>query len=214
MRPLVLLLLLPLAACTVERETDVAVGEGDTVQSAPEVQPAPGPAPAPAPADDGVYIARGVCPFECCTYREWVLETPATVRPAPNGDAPAAFTLDTGTTIRADSGNVYVTSPGIVIADRPFPVAESPDAPVVAAGDTLYLLDSMGEGFFHTRYRGRIYESSGAAWFGGGPPGSTTSGRLVRGAESDWWVHVTLTDGRTGWIMMDEVRVDGADACG
>jgi hypothetical protein len=109
---------------------------------------------------------------------------------------------------------VYVTSPGIVIADRPFPVAETPGAPTVAAGDTLYLLDSMGEGFFHTRYKGRVYESSGAAWFGGGPPGSTTSARLVRGAESDWWVHITLSDGRVGWIMMDDIRVDGADACG
>ena len=214
MRLVSVLILLSLAACALERDADVTVDEGDTVAIAPDVQEPASRTTAPGGGDRGVYVARGVCPFECCTYRDWVLETPATVRPTPDENAPAAFALEAGTSIRADSGNVYVTSPGIVIADRPFPVAETPGAPTVAAGDTLYLLDSMGEGFFHTRYKGRVYESSGAAWFGGGPPGSTTSGRLVRGAESDWWVHVTLSDGRTGWIMMDDIRVDGADACG
>jgi hypothetical protein len=214
-RMALLVVLLSLSACSVDRETDAVIADPDAVPST--VPGATGPVTAPAAPDadgEGMYIARGVCPFECCVYREWTLETPATAHTAPASGAAQAFTLPAGATVRADSGNVYVTRPGIVVADRPFPVAETPGAPTVAAGDSLYLLDSMGEGFFHTRYQGRIYETSGAAWFGGGPPGSTTSGRLVRGAESEWWAHVTLTDGRAGWILMDDIRVDGADACG
>src|SRR5687768_15350212 len=214
-RPAVLLALLSLAACSVDRETDVVVGGSDTAgATTPNETDPTSPAPIAPRDNEGVYVARGVFPFECCVYREWTLETPATGRVAPAAGAAEAFTLPAGATVRADSGNVYVTRPGVVVADRPFPVAETPGAPVVAAGDSLYLLDSMGEGFFHTRYRGRVYETSGTAWFGGGPPGSTTSGRLVRGAESQWWAHVTLADGRAGWIMMDDIRVDGADACG
>lgn len=215
-RTAILLALVTVAACSVDRETDVVIADPDSVRTTvPDAAGLATPEPAaPARDDEGVYVARGVCPFECCVYREWTLETPATVHTAPAADAPDAFTVPAGATVRADSGNVYVTRPGIVVADRPFAVAETPGAPTVAAGDSLYLLDSMGEGFFHTRYRGRIYETSGAAWFGGGPPGSTTSGRLVRGAESEWWAHVTLTDGRVGWILMEYIRVDGADACG
>jgi hypothetical protein len=199
----------------VERDADdvsVDVDRGtDTVNvPAPPTDTSTPPAGA---GGGGVYVARGVCPFECCTYRDWTLETTATVRAEPSADASVIANLAVGTVIRADSGNVYVTQPGLVVADQPFPVEETPNAPMVAAGDTLYLLDNMGEGFVHTRYRGRIYETSGAAWFGGGPPGSTTAGRLIRETVSQWWAHVTLADGRAGWVLMDDVRVDGADAC-
>src|SRR6266478_6263107 len=32
-----------------------------------------------------VYIDKGACPFECCTYREWVAHTDVTLLDSPNG---------------------------------------------------------------------------------------------------------------------------------
>ena len=32
-----------------------------------------------------VYIDKGACPFECCTYREWVAHTDVTLLESPNG---------------------------------------------------------------------------------------------------------------------------------
>ena len=32
-----------------------------------------------------VYIDKGACPFECCTYREWVARTDVTLLDSPNG---------------------------------------------------------------------------------------------------------------------------------
>ena len=150
-------------------------------------------------------------------YREWTLETAAVVRAAPASDAPELFTLDVGATVTADSGNVHVIRPGIVIADTPFAISEAPGAPVVAAGDTVEVLDTMGEGYVHTRYRGQVYETSGQAWLWGQEPTEVQTtprlARLVSEGETQWWVHITAAGGRAGWVMMDDVRVDGADAC-
>jgi hypothetical protein len=32
-----------------------------------------------------VYTDKGACPFECCTYREWVARTDVTLLDSPNG---------------------------------------------------------------------------------------------------------------------------------
>jgi hypothetical protein len=34
-----------------------------------------------------VYIDKGACPFECCTYREWVARTDVKLLDVPNGKA-------------------------------------------------------------------------------------------------------------------------------
>jgi hypothetical protein len=39
--------------------------------------------------------------------------------------------------------------------------------------------------------------------------------KLLRKLSQPWWILLTEPQsGTTGWILMDGVRIDGADACG
>jgi len=207
-----LLAVVTLAACRVERDADVTAPAPDVTGDTSAAAPAPTGA-----AEPGMYIARGACPFECCVYREWTLETSAVVRSAPASEAAELFTVTPGDVVTADSGNVYVLTPGIVVADQPFAVSEAPGAPTLAPGDTLYVLDTMGEGYVHTRFRGVVYETSGQLWNWGQEPTEHTTtplmARMLSEHRAQWWVHVSVAGGRAGWVMMDDVDVAGADAC-
>ncbi len=37
--------------------------------------------------------------------------------------------------------------------------------------------------------------------------------RLVREADTEWWVFIRTKSGRGGWINMEEARVSGSDEC-
>jgi len=176
----------------------------------PDTAPEAGGPPLP-------YVAEGVCPFECCTYGAWTTTAPLPVRARPDASAALAFTLPAGAAFEADSGNVYVTRPGLVVADSSFTLYEGP---TVAPGDTLYVLDDVGEGYVHAWYRGTVYEVSGEHWNWGQPPGAYGAGpspaRLLQPAVARWWAHVRA-DGREGWVDMDAAEggtIRGVDACG
>ena len=178
----------------------------------------------PRPAAPYVTAA---CPFECCTYGEWRFETPATLRATPRPDAPALARLAPGTRVRADSGHVRIDPIGLVIADRDY---RDPDgAASFPAGDSILVLDYLGEAFFHVWSRGerrQLALNDVSRAFGEPAPaadGTPPALREVRAPASVWWVHVTplplvrkeRSPARGGWVHMSaEVDVRGADACG
>jgi hypothetical protein len=156
---------------------------------------------------DSVLVRRGACPFECCTYREWVAEGPIAVVGGERDRGRPRFTIAAGERFRADSGNVWIT--GLLLVAVQQPVADAPYWSFVA-GDTLVVLDHLGEGHFNVWHAGRVQDVEGfwEPWRDG--PGAGTLGAQ----RSEWWVHVTLPDGRAGWFeAAPEVRFAGADAC-
>lgn len=181
---------------------------------APMSPPADSTAPAPQPAGGSAstgpavrsYVALKACPFECCRYGVWRLRTPAALRSTHTRTSAAIATLDSGTRIVADSGIVIVSPVGLaVITGTPRRMLDTTRLPV-RTGDTLELLDYLGEGVQRVRWRDTIFEVDFLIDSAG-----RSGVKLVRAPVRSWWVH--LREPRSGWILMDSVRVRGADAC-
>ena len=176
----------------------------------------PMPAPLPPTADpivrrfraampDSVLVRAGACPFECCMYREWTAESEIPVLDGVRG-APQ-FTIAPGQRFRADSGTVHVTDVLVVAVEDS---VGDPPYWSFARGDTLVVLDYVGEGRYNVWQRGRVLEAEGFWGVGATVGNATTYGRW----SVEWWVHATLPDGRRGWFLASpDVRFAGADAC-
>jgi hypothetical protein len=126
--------------------------------------------------------------------------------------------------VQADSGHVRLDKVGLVYVHRDF--QDPDDGGQYQKGDTLLVLDNIGEGFSHIWVRGerrKLMLSSVLSSYGP-PVGSDTAAMVeVLPASAQWWAHVTLPlrvtkDGnrqvRRGWVhMSSDVEVRGADAC-
>lgn len=192
------LLLVALAVAASCSRTDTP-GAADSQATSPPASATPAPAP-------DRWVALKACPFECCRYGTWQLRTAALLRrePSPTSDSLAAFSA--GARIVTDSGIVIVDPVGLAVITgtprRPMDTAALP----VRAGDTLQLLDYLGEGVQRVRARDSVFtvdfmiDSTGSSGV-----------KLLRAPRRSWWAHVR--EPQAGWILMDSVRVRGADAC-
>lgn len=190
---------------------------GDTV-----VQPPPTVPPATPVSPESAAIARireqlppdllarkNACPFECCVYGTWVADTSIPMYPTPRATGAPAFQLSKGTRMQADSGVVYVTSIAFaVVDDTVFRYADR--RPWLLPGDTLVLLEPIGEGYWTMWRRGEVLNEV-PPFFENIP--EPKRGHLAGRPGREWWVHATA-HGRRGWFPADSVRVRGADACG
>ena len=208
------------AACAVESRNEAGAGAagsanavGDTVAG----DSASGPPPDIGARDlaarwaarvpEELLVRRGACPFECCTYGDWTARAPYHVYAAERDTGEPLFTIPAGTTFHADSGNVHITGSALVaVADS----VRDGDYWAFGAGDTLLVLDYIGEGHYNVWHDGEVRDVEGF-W---GAERMPLVAELLGQYEAQWWVHVTLTDGRTGWLRNDPPRqIDGADRC-
>ena len=83
---------------------------------------------------------------------------------------------------------------------------------LVARGDTLFVLEEIGEGFRRVWYAGALFQTDAASGVDVSP-GEPAAELLVE-PEREWWASVRTADGRAGWVWMDRTpRMEGADAC-
>ncbi len=166
-------------------------------------------------------IRRNVCPFECCTYREWTAVGEIPVY-ATEGDTTAvAFTIKDSESFTAIEGNMHLHRLGLVAVHRS--VTDTIyDTYHFEPGDTLLVLDYVGEGF-HTVWRGGSLEEIEAFWRFEDPdehgadadaPITGPAWTVVAEPDPHWWVRVQTKDDRNGWIYMNKAHVTNADACG
>src|ERR1700737_4566206 len=66
-----------------------------------------------------VHIDKGACPFECCTYREWVARTDVTLLDIPNGKK-VVGQIKKGEKVLALTGEVH-SVPLRVVAHNDYP---------------------------------------------------------------------------------------------
>lgn len=149
----------------------------------------------------------GACPFECCQYGTWTTSAPTRLFASAGDTTRVVTTVPAGTVLAVPTGHVLLTRLGRVVPREPVTLYRAFESPqTAAAGDTLLVLQTVGEGAYRVWYRGRLYEAEGAMLMASGP------GAL---ATSQWWAQATGPDGRTGWLWMDRTPpVRGADACG
>lgn len=190
----------------------IAAITGCADRPAPEATPSEEVAQASAPAGPAVpYRVEGACPFECCMYGEWTATRPLTAYAEAGDTTGVAFTIEPGATFSADTGYVAVIQTGLVVTSRPVEVYRSFESSrSVGAGDTLYLLDYVGEGVYNAWLADSVYQIEAAM------PGDPAY-RTLRDPEQTWWAHAVLADGRAGWLWMDENEdgaISGYDGCG
>lgn len=157
----------------------------------------------------------GACPFEGCTYRDWIANGPVTALTDRRAGSPVAFTLEKGDHVMAITGIVITTKPGRVTFSKAAEMSSSAGMLRVGPGDTLYLLTYHGEGEFTAWFKGRLYDFVDGSEFTDGRcgRGRVCNGTVVEKPQSVWWIRVRSTRGLTGWTREPE-KFDNKDRFG
>lgn len=146
------------------------------------------------------YSDLGACPFECCTYRQWTVEKPTTVRTSMRKGSPIAFHLRRGEKVRGVTGVVITSNPGIARAVKPIDLGDIK----LASGDRIFLYTNEGEGYVKAWYRGRFFGAEAL------DPGQF---EIERQPKSVWWVKLRNSRGQIGWSREPE-NFGNVDQCG
>lgn len=154
------------------------------------------------------YENWGVCPFECCTYREWTASDNIPVYATRKAGAALAFRLHPDEKVTALTGVVITEKAARVRIDRAMQdgYIDGKGEPQLALkpGDIVYLLAPLGEGAFLFWYQGKVYHSS--VELGAIPTVAAERARMV------WWKQIRNSAGKQGWTRSD--KFGNADACG
>lgn len=154
------------------------------------------------------YENWGVCPFECCTYREWQADADIPVHQERSEHSAIVFRLHRDEKVDALTGVVVTNRPAEVHIDRPVKNGYAKDGagPALSlnAGDVVYMLSPLGEGAYLFWYRGKIYTS--------GTDLAAMPGVDGKDAQFTWWKLVKNKHGKKGWTTSEKFK--GADACG
>ncbi|MBP1202342.1 hypothetical protein JOD97_000356 [Duganella sp. 1411] len=154
------------------------------------------------------YENLGVCPFECCEYRTWTANDDIAVHERRSYKSAVVFHLHTQEKFHALTGVVVTEKAGVVRIDKAVHdgYVKGIDKPqlTLRAGDIVYMLSPLGEGFYLFWYRGKVYTS--------GVGLATMPGADGKGAKMTWWKQVENKAGKRGWTTSD--KFSNADSCG
>ncbi len=142
-----------------------------------------------------LYVSKGACPFECCTYRRWIANRTVALMDHPGGKAIAQ--VRKREEVLAITGEVQ-THPLRFQVKEKGPDKEAEPVPV---GSTVYLLHPVGEGFWLVWYRGRIIQMD-PQYVGPDP-------------HYQWWAEIKTKSGQSGWVRMNanDLSFDNVDRC-
>lgn len=159
-----------------------------------------------------VYVDKGACPFECCTYRRWKTVKTTVAYARPNKRSRRVGTFRAGTNVVGLTGEVRTVVPGRFVITK----AHGSYKP----GDVLWVYTPLGEGVYKVWFKGRMTDE-GLDYMSGPYGRSYPSceetpecwGKLVKELRVEWWVKVRSADGWVGWTDQAENFGD-KDACG
>ena len=153
------------------------------------------------------WVAHGACPFECCTYREWGVVRSTVLYDRP-GSSNVVGTAEVGARVRALTGEVHL---------RPAALAVVHDHAPLVAGEIVFLLDTLGEGFSRYWRAGQVHEIEITPAERCLRPGPSCWVEHIEPSEAripaTWWVHIETPAGVRGWTS-EPAHFDDKDACG
>ncbi len=162
------------------------------------------------------YVAKDVCPFECCTYRTWDVLADSILYDQPKSDK-VAGRITKGEKVEALTGEVH-------LQPAPVGVLATPPESNVPPGSIVFVLDNMGEGYAHVWHKGEILDLGvylgvrEQCTFPGGEDGCW--GEWLDRIEpsqiwppSVWWVQIRTRGGVTGWTIVQD-NFGNMDGCG
>lgn len=159
------------------------------------------------------YVLQDICPFECCTYREWTAKSQTILWANDTEVAAQAAVVKAGETVKALTGHVSVASPGRIRVLKDFVGSLGTK---YQKGDVVWVYSSVGEGNHVVWYQGRFYTEE-ATFFGDGRDRCEVTnscwGETLELPKSVWWVHIETPNGTRGWTNQPE-RFDNKDGCG
>ncbi|HEY9852634.1 MAG TPA: hypothetical protein V6D28_24395 [Leptolyngbyaceae cyanobacterium] len=166
------------------------------------------------------YEDPGACPFECCTYSEWLVNKTTPIHRTRNNNSPVVFTVNPRERVRGVTGVVITTKAGEIRITRPITIKDYSNARgtntarniQARPGDIVYLLTSQGEGSYKAWFKGKFIIISAIDVMEANKPGSAGAGSNIPRTTSTWWVQIRNRQGQTGWT--DRVQnFDNKDAC-
>src|SRR6266581_2834577 len=159
------------------------------------------------------YVLHGACPFECCRYGKTTMIGGGTLRASPSYYSDSVGRVADGATVETDSGMVIMHPTGLaVIVAEPPAMGENLSAPRV--GDTLEILQSVGEGKNRVRWHGLEFDMATGEL---GRP--VTWLQILREPAQSWWLSMTdSASQRSGWMRIGGLRAElnkhqGSAAC-
>jgi hypothetical protein len=171
----------------------------------------------PAPAEPAVpYESHGACPFECCTYRTWTVQTDTDILVDRQDDAPVAFRVHRGQRVEGVTGVVVTTTLGRAIVRRESALGEGSDSVPVQPGDPVYVLHYVGEGYWKFWVRGKVgseqLPEKDDVCVGHDGQTMPCAVQITVQPETTWWAKIRH-DGQEGWTSKVGNFSD-IDACG
>lgn len=158
-----------------------------------------------------VYVDKGACPFECCTYRKWKTVKTTIAFTRPNKQSKRVGKFRTGSNVVALTGEVR-TVPGKFVILK--------EHGKYKPGDVLWVYTPLGEGFYKVWFKGKMYDEE-LEYMSGPFERSLPSceetpdcwGKLDQELRVEWWVKIRSAEGWVGWT--DQAgNFDNKDACG
>jgi hypothetical protein len=139
-----------------------------------------------------IFIDKGVCPFECCTYRQWKVKKTTILYDKPEGTQQIAI-LNPGDSVKGMTGEVR----SIPVKMRATHNISMTD---IKADDIFYVINYIGEGSWKIWHKEKF----------------TTVHQAdvkITKPETTWWVKVKDAKGNIGWSLSDG-NFSNQDACG
>ncbi len=155
------------------------------------------------------YFDRGACPFEGCTYHQWIVRDSITLYDTWKPERREIATLSKGDKATGITGVVITYRPGTIRMERDLPEQS------LKQGETILTYAYRGEGFAAAWFHGRFYDEfdiSFAKWPDGtGCGGAHCAATYVDLGDKRWWAEVKLNSGAVGWVDMDHGLLGGFD---
>src|SRR5262245_24345879 len=161
------------------------------------------------------YEDHGACPFECCTYRAWTVKTDTDLRVDCTDTASLVVRLRKGDRVTGTTGVVVTTRLGKarVLA----PITKGATRLRLEVGQTLYVLNYVGEGAWRLWFKGNVYLAENARGVDDctGPAHDTVlcPVQIVEEPAYVWWAKVRAPNGKEGWTRQMD-HFGNIDACG
>ena len=160
--------------------------------------------PTLAPAGlDLPYVVDPACPGEGCLYGQWLSCDSVRLLEGPDPDASTLSWLERDQWFEVEGGRVIVRQPATYVARRAVPddsVGWESWIPM-SAGDTLYVLDYLGEGFHNVSWQGSI-QNSFQFWVGQRPDTVHSALALLQPGINEFWGSTRLPSGELGWLQV------------
>ncbi len=149
------------------------------------------------------YIDEGACPFECCIYREWGVKSNTQLFTEKDVKSENVIVVEAGSKVQALTGDVHV---------KPLKINVNIDYKTHLAGETIWLLNYLGEGNYRALKNGDLFVLE-LPFSPYGKMKPLEWAKLEGKYRMDWWVKLETKNGKIGWTNQVK-NFSNKDGCG